>query len=369
MEATVEAKEVSGIQPARHVMVHDPDLRQKIGVVVKDLPLYIQLLRRDIHYLAIRNRNELLEGSRDGTGYRCLWQWTSDLHAPKAFPSLGRKLFRRAFGDHPIAFLLEPLVVSPQPSVSFIIGHRGLERLPLLELTLASIAAQRGVTIECIVVEQDSQPHLQRLLPGWVRYIHAPPPQSDMAYNRSMAFNQGAQFAKGNLLILHDNDMPVPQDYAEANIAKVREGYEVVNLKRFIFYLDRQTSNNMSIDRGIPSKPGITAIMQNSQGGGSIAITREAFFDIGGMDESFVGWGGEDNEFWERAETRKLWPYGSMPILHLWHAPQPGKTSKSSTPTNDRYWKLANVDPKIRIESLKKQNALLNAAIEPEQPQ
>ncbi len=352
MEATVETKEVFGLQPARRVMVHNPNFRQKIGVVAKDLPRYIQLLRRDIDYLAIRNRNELLEGSPDGTGFRCLWQWTSDLHAPKIFPSLGRKIFQHAFGDHPIAFLLEPLVVSSQPEVSFIIGHRGLERLPLLELTLASIAAQRGVTIECIVVEQDSQPRLKGLLPEWVRYIHAPPVQPDMAYNRSMAFNQGAQLARGNLLILHDNDMPIPQDYAAANMARVREGYEVVNLKRFIFYLDRRTSDNVSIDRGIPSIPGITAIMQNSQGGGSIAITREAFFDIGGMDESFIGWGGEDNEFWERAETRKLWPYGSMPILHLWHAPQPEKHQRDSH-TLKRYTELSIIKPVERIATLR----------------
>jgi len=328
-------------------------VRQRLGVLIADLPRYLPALKNKSNsYLALCNRNEQLECSSDSSGYRCEWEWTSELHAPKVFPFLGRQLYRRAFGDHPISFSTEPHAVDQNPEVTFVIGHRGLERLPLLELTLASIAGQRGVKIECIVVEQDSEPRLQGLLPEWVKYAYAPPPEPDMPYNRSMTFNHGAQLAKGNLLILHDNDMPVPQDYAAANIAKVRDGYEVINLKRFIFYLDQQTSGNVNISRGMPPSPGIEAIVQNLQAGGSIAITREAFFDIGGMDESFVGWGGEDNEFWERAETRKLYPYGSMPILHLWHAPQREKKTVQSHGLT-RYRELSTIDPLRRIDMLK----------------
>ncbi len=69
--------------------------------------------------------------------------------------------------------------------------------------------------------------------------------------------------------------------------------------------------------------------MQNAEAGGSIALSRDAFHAIGGYDESFVGWGGEDNEFWERAQTRRVWPYGYLPFVHLWHAPQPEKLQPS----------------------------------------
>ena len=64
-------------------------------------------------------------------------------------------------------------------------------------------------------------------------------------------------------------------------------------------------------------------IVQNLEGGGSVATTREAFESIGGMDESFIGWGGEDNEFWQRAQTCRVWPYGYLPIVHLWRPSQP----------------------------------------------
>jgi GT2 family glycosyltransferase len=65
--------------------------------------------------------------------------------------------------------------------------------------------------------------------------------------------------------------------------------------------------------------------MQNAEAGGSLAVDRETFFAIGGFDEAFVGWGGEDNEFWERAQSRKVWPYGYLPLIHLWHEAQPEK--------------------------------------------
>lgn len=322
-----------------------------------DLPRYIALsLSRNGEYMAIRNRNELLERGADGSGYRCLWQWASDLHAPKVFPFLGRWLCRRAFADHPIGFAAKLFAADQNPEVTFIIGHRGSERLPLLELTLASIASQDGVAVECIVVEQDLKPQLQGRLPAWVTYLHVPPPQSDMPYNRSMAFNRGAQLARGKLLILHDNDMPVPRDYAALNLAKAKEGYEVVNLKRFIFYLDQRASDDVISGRVIPPAPGIEAIVQNLQAGGSIAVTREAYTGIGGMDESFVGWGGEDNEFWERAETRRVYSFGSLPLLHLWHARQPGKGSNDPTSGQKRYWELAGTSPLARIEALRVRN-------------
>ncbi|MGH8106448.1 MAG: galactosyltransferase-related protein, partial [Arenimonas sp.] len=94
------------------------------------------------------------------------------------------------------------------------------------------------------------------------------------------------------------------------------------------------------------------SIMQNSEGGGSIAITRKAYEEIGGFDESFIGWGGEDNEFWERAKTRRLWPYAFLPIVHLWHAAQPGK-AKLDNQTLSLYQKRSEVSPEIRIAKLR----------------
>ncbi len=329
-------------------------LKQWIGVLCKDLPRYlVAFARGGSAYLGIRNRNERLQAAPDGSGYRCDWQWTSDLYAPKVMPSLARRLTRRALMNHPIAFsdaLHETRRETPH--VSFIIGHRGTGRLPHLLATLRSIAAQRGVAIECIVVEQDVDAQVAGHLPDWVRHVHTPPPVSDMPYCRSWTFNVGVKYAVGELLVLHDNDMLVPTYYAAKLLERVQSGYDVANLKRFVFYMSaRHTEAFFAGGAGLVDEAP-EAITQNLEGGGSVAITREAYARIGGMDERFVGWGGEDNEFWARAQTLRIWPYANLPIVHLWHGAQPGK-HESNNRAVLRYHELSKVPVAQRIDRLR----------------
>lgn len=300
--------------------------RQWAGVMVKEWRHYRDVLERQGHdYLALRNRSERLAPAPEGGGFRCDWLWTSELHAPRVIPSLGRRLLQRAVADFPIRRAPSPKISQGAPECSFVIGHRGEARIPHLLATLESIAGQEGARVECIVVEQDAESRLAKVLPSWVRLIRTRPPRADLPYCRSWALNVGAAQARGEMLVLHDGDMLVPAAYAAALLAQLRRGYEVVNLKRFVFYLSRgHTMAILGAGAGL-ADAAPESIVQNLEAGGSVGISREAFHRIGGMDESFVGWGGEDNEFWDRAQTLTAWPYGSMPIVHLWHAPQPGK--------------------------------------------
>ena len=327
------------------------ELRRLAGAVRYDVPLYLRS-RLTGRYLSIRNRAEHLEPAPDGSGYRCLWQWTSELHAPKVIPALGRWLMRRAMADHPIERASAPPdAAHERPDITFLIGHRGLPRLPHLLATLESIAAQRGVRVECIVVEQDPVSQLGPHLPAWVRLVHTPPPAADMPYCRSWTFNVGALHARAPVLVLHDNDLLVPQDYAAWNLDRVAQGFDVVNPKRFIFYLDASHTQAV-FDRqaGLLRNPP-EGIVQNAEGGGSVAITAQAYARIGGLDESFIGWGGEDNEFWERAQTLRVWPWAGLPLVHLWHAAQPGKRD-ATYHTALHYQALKQMSPQARVARL-----------------
>jgi hypothetical protein len=62
-------------------------------------------------------------------------------------------------------------------------------------------------------------------------------------------------------------------------------------------------------------------VFQNWKGG-TIAIRRDAFFELGGFDEGFVDWGGEDDEFYDRCGALTHCRYSYLPFVHLWHRPQ-----------------------------------------------
>lgn len=328
-------------------------LREHLGVWLKDRLRYERrLLGSSQAYLSLANRQEQLAPAPDGHGYACQWQYTSTLHAPTLQPRLGVRLLRRCLADAPILRRNAPEPFDGPPEISVLIGHRGTERLPLLLTTLESLAAQQDVRLECLVIEQDATPRIRGALPAWVRHLHAPLRDQEAPYNRSHTFNAGARHALGSVLLLHDNDMLVPSGYGRRILDRVARGYEVVNPKRYIFYLERSHSEAVIGHAACLDDHPAEAIVQNLEAGGSMAITSAAFEAIGGMDEEFVGWGGEDNEFWDRCLTCPTWTWGYEPIVHLWHPSQPLK-GQADNPNLLRCRMVMEQSPEQRIETLR----------------
>lgn len=323
-------------------------LRQFLGAIVHDSVRFERLVRG--RWELIRNRNETITVNESGPGVRCEWQWTSPIDYCRFLPGADVRLLRAALATWPIR-LAGAGSVAQDPQVSFLIGHRGISRLPNLLLTLHSIAAQRDAAVECIVVEQTPRSEIEAALPSWVRYIHQPVGESD-PYNRAATFNAGAQLARGRILILHDNDMLVPERYAAAVMAHAEAGWEAIDLKRFIFYVTEQDTNHVIVQRRLTLSEHSETVIQNLHGG-SVAITRDGYDTIGGLDEDFVGWGGEDVDFWERAETLRATRFGYLPIVHLWHAPQSEKLQAGEAPAIKRYYELADLPPQERIARLR----------------
>lgn len=331
---------------------HSASLRERLGVWIKDRWRWEERLRAsDRSYLSLCNRTELLEAAPDGCGQACRWAYTSRLHAPLVQPELGRRLLQRCLADAPIRQRRDPLGASSEPELSVLIGHRGLERLPLLLATLDSLAAQEEVRLECLVIEQDTEPKIAARLPGWVRHLHAPLQDAGAPYNRSHTFNAGAREARGSVLLLHDNDMLVPSRYGRRILQRIAEGFAVVNPKRFIFYLQQEHSRQVVAGTASFTDIPADSIVQNLEAGGSLAITAEAYAAIGGMDEAFSGWGGEDNEFWDRCLTLPTWIWGYEPIVHLWHSSQPLKQT-ADNPNLRRAREAMAIPARERIAAL-----------------
>jgi hypothetical protein len=328
-------------------------LREEVGVWVKDRWRYERALRKgDKSYLSLTNRREQLEPAPDASGYACCWPFTSRLHAPMVQPSLGQRLLERCLADAPIRWQEAPAALEADPNVSVLIGHRGIERLPLLLATLETIAAQHSIRFECVVIEQDVESKIKEHLPPWVHHILAPHHNENGGYNRSKAFNDGARVARGQILVLHDNDMLIPCNYLTRIAEKMQRGYDVVNPKRYVFYLNQQDTNQ-ALSHALNYNTAVAEyIVQNLEAGGSMAIGKDGYWQIGGMDESFEGWGGEDNEFWDRCQELRCWRWGYEPIIHLWHPSQPLKTQKNNINVSMAHTKIKK-DRRERISELK----------------
>ena len=325
-----------------------PTFRQRLGALVYDVPRFVRTARRG-RWPHMRNRNE--RTATNGRGIRCDWEFTSDLHIGKVFPAAGRHLMRVALEEWPIGFADAPRSTAGDPEVTFVIGHRGRARLPHLLMCLRSIAATEAVPFECIVVEQSFAPEIAGSLPPWVRHVHTPAPAPDYPYNRAWTLNVGARLARGSVVVLHDNDMLVPRRYASELALRVRDGAHFLDLKRFTFYLDEQETRRLF--DGAPLRAVASTIVQNLRGA-SVAARRDSYFAIGGFDEEFVGWGGEDNDFWDRAEDYgTVDAFGYLPFVHLWHEPQPGKLQGIGAPAVKRYYDLRAVPPRERTARLR----------------
>lgn len=323
-------------------------LRRRAGALLYDWPRFLRHIGGN--WTRMRNRDETL--SLDTRGARCEWLYSSELHLANVYPSASRWLMRRALAQWPIVMRDDAPMLSEQPEVTFLIGHRGTARLPNLLSTLRSIAGQSGASIECIVIEQSTMPEVREALPKWVRYVHTP---FALDYCRAKTFNDGVRLARGEVVIAHDNDMVVPSRYAAEILARTREGNAFVDPKRFIFYLEE--SDTKLLFDGAPLTTNVeTKVVQNLKGG-SIAATVEGYRAIGGFDEGFVGWGGEDLEFWERARAHgRVYEFGYLPVIHLWHAAQPGKVQGNAAPAQQRYFEVREIAAEERIARLRATN-------------
>ena len=315
-----------GWAPLRHGLsrvkrfVTSTEFSKALSAMTLDLPRMAPKLITAGGWVHVGNRGErLVSGSR---GVMLSGGWSSDLHACATLPFLGRWLMRRALAEWRFTFNPEQHP-SPMPRVSFVIPHRGRDREPLLRLTLASIMAQRTVSVECIVVEQSPVRELVDVPPG-VRYLHLAHPEDPLPWRKAWAFNAGVEAASSDIVVCHDADILAPDRYAEEIVNRFqRHDLDVAHFQRFLFCLNR--CDTASLLKGDPVGAVAPERIRQHWQGGTLAIRKSAYGVIGGFDERFVGWTGEDREFFDRCRALNQECEGYLPFIHLWHEPQSTK--------------------------------------------
>lgn len=275
-----------------------------------------------VRWLDLRNRNERVRDDAASGGRICDWNDSSRYTAARVFPGLAPRLLRHALREWPLQVAEAPARHRAElPSVSIIIPIGGTDRLAQFDLSLNAARAQGDVDCEVVVVEQSSEPTLAGRLPPDVTYLHQP--KIDVGgFNKSRALNTGAHAARGDVLVILDGDYLLPTAFAR-ECARVLREKEAVRPARWIFYLDAESTAALSKSRDPSRIAGVEAIVSNNPT--PFAIRRSAYWEIGGHDEDYIGWGGEDTEFLDRLRTRQISEGGWMPVVHAWHPVAPKK--------------------------------------------
>lgn len=146
--------------------------------------------------------------------------------------------------------------------------------------------------------------HLTRL--GWPILLADSNPGAP--FNRSAARNQGVRDATTRTVLLHDADLLIPHDQLRRAADTATRTGALVHPYTTVDYLNEH---------------GRRAHTARDAPGGAAAITATAYARTGGYDETFTGWGFEDNDFANRAATTIGRRHITGRATHLWHPPSP----------------------------------------------
>ena len=203
-------------------------------------------------------------------------------------------------------------------------GADGSERRANLDAVLAWLAATPG--IEAIVVEQDAHPRLAAPLPhpgAAVVFAYNPGP-----FNKAWGLNVGARHAAAAVLAFGDADVIVPGGLGQA-AAHCESSMQVAKPYTTLVDLTEDESRRVREHGAAAALPIDVAARRDRDAagerlalcGGWFAMRRDAFVALGGFDERFVGWGGEDDAMTLKVELARLATVelDPGPALHLWH--------------------------------------------------
>lgn len=295
------------------------------------------------------NRHERLHAGSDPDSRVCEWVDSSFLTVTRFFPRVGSRLLARSIMDwpHRLVAVQKQSMSASKPKISIILPVGGSDRLALFECVLASLLGQSCQELEIIVVEHDRVPIYERVCPSGIKYIFRQR-DDDEPFNKSMLMNLGVDHAEARYVLLHDADIVLPATYVESILEKLESGWEAVQPIRFLFCLDQLGSDLFMQSGGNSIPEHVDSVLQNFPGG-STALRKKTYWALGGHDETFQGWGGEDLEFVERLSTARLFQGAYCPAIHLWHPPSPKKANGDWNRTFLKNLRRTAVKERIRV--------------------
>jgi glycosyltransferase involved in cell wall biosynthesis len=167
-------------------------------------------------------------------------------------------------------------------------------------------------------------------------------------FNKSQAINRAAKRARGDILVIVDADVIFAPTIISKSIELLENSPLIIPFQRIHYINETNTKKILETGQLWPINGGADNFVVDATNGNYEYISlvnvikRETFEAIGGYDERFYGWGGEDDAFNVTVNTMcgnhiRL----NQDVYHLWHPPAPG---------NHHYSKERHVNYRINME-------------------
>jgi GT2 family glycosyltransferase len=175
------------------------------------------------------------------------------------------------------------------------------------------------------VVESDTEPRGRRVLaPLCDQYVFA---HKAGPFNKSWAVNVGFRHSAGGheVVCVLDADALPDRDFVRRNIGRFRQpGVQAFQPFQDVLCLDAASSEVALAQRLLhgapdPDRSWLRGFILRRPPGLCLWLRSTIFEAIGGMDERYEGWGGEDRDFALRISANAALDRHDDPILHLWH--------------------------------------------------
>jgi predicted glycosyltransferase involved in capsule biosynthesis len=141
-----------------------------------------------------------------------------------------------------------------------------------------------------------------------------------MPFNKSWGFNVGMKYSNSNVIIFGDSDLVMaPEKFIES--INLLSQYEMVSPYNSVIDLTTQESSLPITRLSTIDRPGRgeTDIQKVPLCGGICIFRKSAVEKIGGWDQKFIGWGGEDDFQSIKVKNFLTWTESSGKCYHLYH--------------------------------------------------
>ncbi|MCB5176426.1 glycosyltransferase family 2 protein [Microvirga lenta] len=238
--------------------------------------------------------------------------------------------------------------IGRNPSLSVIIGIRnwGLDRL---EVAIRSHRSSNTEDLEIVISDygSDNSSAVRKIAERFgCGYVYT---DADV-WSRSAALNAGIRIASSQNILTTDGDIifsPRSHEVLLSNLSRMPDSVQIIQCRDLPEGYGAEGLSSFDWDELCS----VSSIRPRWGMGGSATFTRALFSRLHGFEERMTVWGGEDNDFVQRARrSGALLNWVEDPaaqIYHIWHAPDSRGASPAGAKTIEQNKKILQNDHTI----------------------